>query len=62
MATVMRKEKEGRGEDVIFQGISNPSQTGLWLVSCGLAIGGYRGIACLCDTRILRLRGTTGII
>lgn len=35
------KERE-RGEE-IFQGISNHSQNGLWLVCHGLAIGGLQG-------------------
>lgn len=61
MVMVMRKERQRekgeRKREEIFQGISNHSQNGLWLVCHGLAIGVYRGIACLCDTRILRLRG-----
>lgn len=44
---VMRKERKRRNKrDVIFQGVPKPPQSGLWLFSHGLVIGGYRGTAC----------------
>lgn len=58
---LMRKErKRGEKRSVTFQGTANTSQDSGWL-AVALPLGVIEEQPALCDPRILRLRGTTGI-